>query len=138
MAPRGSFTGLFTASHVNLHVRGHKEEGTITTPFDMTVLNDLHRYHLAGDVVDRVKRLELCDTTPLPGRGAEPARGIFWDNGNGGIRNSIEAAFSPPRPTATASRRDSAELRPIVGRQDFMNLRLHDGRKAVMLPFLPP
>jgi len=45
------------ANHVNLHVRGYKEEGTTTTPFDMTVLNDLDRYHLAYDVVDRVKRL---------------------------------------------------------------------------------
>jgi xylulose-5-phosphate/fructose-6-phosphate phosphoketolase len=44
--------------HHNLHVRGYKEEGTTTTPFDMTVLNDLDRYHLAGDVVDRVPRLE--------------------------------------------------------------------------------
>jgi xylulose-5-phosphate/fructose-6-phosphate phosphoketolase len=38
-------------------VRGFKEEGTITTPFDMTVLNDLDRFHLAGDVLDRVERL---------------------------------------------------------------------------------
>jgi xylulose-5-phosphate/fructose-6-phosphate phosphoketolase len=39
-------------------VRGYKEEGTTTTPFDMTVLNDLDRFHLAGDVVDRVHRLQ--------------------------------------------------------------------------------
>ena len=41
-------------NHDNLHVRGYKEEGTITTPFDMTVLNDLDRFHLAMDVIDRV------------------------------------------------------------------------------------
>ncbi|HTV77805.1 MAG TPA: phosphoketolase family protein [Steroidobacteraceae bacterium] len=41
-------------NHRNLHVRGYKEEGTITTAFDMTVLNDLDRFHLAMDVVDRV------------------------------------------------------------------------------------
>ena len=41
-------------NHANLHVRGYKEEGTTTTPFDMTVLNDLDRFHLAGDVIDRV------------------------------------------------------------------------------------
>jgi xylulose-5-phosphate/fructose-6-phosphate phosphoketolase len=41
-------------NHDNLHVRGYKEEGTITTPFDMTVLNDLDRFHLVMDVVDRV------------------------------------------------------------------------------------
>jgi xylulose-5-phosphate/fructose-6-phosphate phosphoketolase len=44
-------------NHDNLHVHGYKEEGTTTTPFDMTVLNDLDRFHLAGDVVDRVERL---------------------------------------------------------------------------------
>jgi xylulose-5-phosphate/fructose-6-phosphate phosphoketolase len=43
--------------HNNLHVRGYKEEGTTTTPFDMAVMNDLDRYHLAEDVVDRVPRL---------------------------------------------------------------------------------
>ncbi len=45
-------------NHDNLHVRGYKEEGTTTTPFDMTVLNDLDRFHLAADVVDRVPRLQ--------------------------------------------------------------------------------
>ncbi|MGA2696705.1 MAG: phosphoketolase family protein [Terriglobales bacterium] len=45
-------------NHDNLHVRGYKEEGTTTTPFDMTVLNDLDRYHLAGDAVDRIPRLQ--------------------------------------------------------------------------------
>jgi xylulose-5-phosphate/fructose-6-phosphate phosphoketolase len=43
--------------HDNLHVRGYKEEGTTTTPFDMTVRNDLDRFHLAGDLIDRVPRL---------------------------------------------------------------------------------
>ena len=46
------------ANHNNFHVRGYKEEGTTTTPFDMTVLNDLDRFHLAGDAVDRVPRLQ--------------------------------------------------------------------------------
>jgi xylulose-5-phosphate/fructose-6-phosphate phosphoketolase len=44
-------------NHGNLHVRGYKEEGTTTTPFDMTVMNELDRFHLAGDVIDRVPRL---------------------------------------------------------------------------------
>jgi xylulose-5-phosphate/fructose-6-phosphate phosphoketolase len=44
-------------NHENIHVRGYKEEGTTTTPFDMTVLNQLDRFHLAGDVLDRVERL---------------------------------------------------------------------------------
>ncbi len=45
-------------NHDNLHVRGYKEEGTTTTPFDMTVLNEMDRFHLAGDAVDRVPRLQ--------------------------------------------------------------------------------
>jgi xylulose-5-phosphate/fructose-6-phosphate phosphoketolase len=44
-------------SHKNLHVRGYKEEGTTTTPFDMCVLNDIDRFHLVRDVIDRVPRL---------------------------------------------------------------------------------
>jgi xylulose-5-phosphate/fructose-6-phosphate phosphoketolase len=43
-------------NHENIHVRGYKEEGTITTPFDMTVLNDLDRFHLVIDVIDRLPK----------------------------------------------------------------------------------
>jgi xylulose-5-phosphate/fructose-6-phosphate phosphoketolase len=59
------------ANHANLHVRGYKEEGTTTTPFDMVMLNDLDRFHLVIDVIDRVPglaaraahlRQELVDT----------------------------------------------------------------------------
>jgi xylulose-5-phosphate/fructose-6-phosphate phosphoketolase len=45
------------ASHDNLHVRGYKEEGTTTTPFDMVMLNDLDRFHLVIDVIDRTPGL---------------------------------------------------------------------------------
>jgi xylulose-5-phosphate/fructose-6-phosphate phosphoketolase len=48
-------------NHDNLHVRGYKEEGTTTTPFDMVMLNDLDRFHLVMDVIDRVDGLgERC------------------------------------------------------------------------------
>jgi len=62
-------------NHDNLHVRGYKEEGTTTTPFDMTVLNDLDRFHLAGDVVDRVPRLQ-----PISGRFKQFVRNRLVDH----------------------------------------------------------
>jgi xylulose-5-phosphate/fructose-6-phosphate phosphoketolase len=45
------------SNHHNVHVRGYKEEGTTTTPFDMVMLNDLDRFHLVMDVIDRVRSL---------------------------------------------------------------------------------
>jgi xylulose-5-phosphate/fructose-6-phosphate phosphoketolase len=48
------------ANHDNFHVHGYQEEGTTTTPFDMTVLNRLDRFHLALDAIDRVPRLAIA------------------------------------------------------------------------------
>ena len=45
------------ANHANLHVRGYKEEGTTTTPFDMCVINQIDRFHLAMDAIDRMPEL---------------------------------------------------------------------------------
>ena len=63
------------ANHRNLHVRGYKEEGTTTTPFDMVMLNDMDRYHLVMDVIDRVPGLGQRARRAAPGDGGRaPAR----------------------------------------------------------------
>ncbi|MGE5227174.1 MAG: phosphoketolase, partial [Planctomycetaceae bacterium] len=81
-------------NHANLHVRGYKEEGTTTTPFDMVMLNDLDRFHLVIDVIDRVpglgpraghvrqlmvdKRIEARAYTRLEGEDAPEIRDWTW------------------------------------------------------------
>ena len=61
-------------NHANLHVRGYKEEGTTTTPFDMVMLNDLDRYHLVIDVIDRVPRARRPCRPPAAGDGGHTVR----------------------------------------------------------------
>ncbi|RFU37766.1 phosphoketolase family protein [Actinomadura logoneensis] len=84
------------AGHDNLHVRGYKEEGTTTTPFDMVMLNDLDRYQLVMDVIDRVPglggrvghirqrmadtRLRLREYTREHGEDAPEVRDWVWPN----------------------------------------------------------
>jgi xylulose-5-phosphate/fructose-6-phosphate phosphoketolase len=81
-------------NHRNLHVRGYKEEGTTTTPFDMVMLNDLDRFHLVMDVIDRVpglsspaghvrqlmsdRRLECRDYTRVHGEDEPAVRDWTW------------------------------------------------------------
>ena len=81
-------------NHANLHVRGYKEEGTTTTPFDMVMLNDLDRFHLVIDVIDRVpglgpkaghvrqlmvdKRIEARAQTRLEGEDAPEIANWAW------------------------------------------------------------
>ena len=62
-------------NHDNIHVRGYKERGTTTTPFDMVMLNDLDRFHLVIDVLDRVPGLEVPDRRAAPADGRRPPRG---------------------------------------------------------------
>jgi xylulose-5-phosphate/fructose-6-phosphate phosphoketolase len=85
-------------NHSNFHVRGYKEEGTTTTPFDMVMLNDMDRYHLVIDAIDRVdslgeratqvrqdmvdKRLELRRYTRLHGDDAPEVRDWAWPYGD--------------------------------------------------------
>ncbi len=59
--------GISQRTNQNLHVRGYKEEGTTTTPFDMCVLNEIDRFNLAIDVIDRVPRLAESGGAPAAG-----------------------------------------------------------------------
>jgi xylulose-5-phosphate/fructose-6-phosphate phosphoketolase len=86
-------------NHANLHVRGYKEEGTTTTPFDMVMLNDLDRFHLVIDVIDRVpglggraahlrqlmvdERLRHRQYTREVGEDTPEVRAWTWDRSNG-------------------------------------------------------
>ncbi|GAA5180016.1 phosphoketolase family protein [Rugosimonospora acidiphila] len=86
-------------NHDNFHVRGYKEEGTTTTPFDMLVLNDMDRFHLVMDVIDRVpglsrraatlrqrmvdKRAEHRDYVHETGQDLPEVRGWLWPTGSG-------------------------------------------------------
>ena len=67
-----------------MHVRGYKEEGTTTTPFDMVMLNDLDRFHLVMDVIDRVPGLGTARGAPAPGDGrrAPPRRAYTREHGD--------------------------------------------------------
>jgi xylulose-5-phosphate/fructose-6-phosphate phosphoketolase len=96
------------ANHRNLHVRGYKEEGTTTTPFDMVMLNDLDRFHLVMDVIDRVPglgeraahlRQEMVDErlrhrahTRETGDDSPDVRDWTWPGSASGARLSASAA----------------------------------------------
>ena len=82
-------------NHDNIHVRGYKEEGTTTTPFDMVVLNNLDRYQLALDAIRRIPRLQRPgrggDRALLDGHGASQA--LYqraWRRHAGGSRLALE------------------------------------------------
>ena len=90
-------------NHDNIHVRGYKEEGTTTTPFDMVVLNNLDRYQLALDAIQRIPRLQRSggegDGALLDDHGASQA--LYqraWRRHAGGPRLALDlvSAMVPP------------------------------------------
>jgi phosphoketolase len=96
-------------------VRGYKEEGTTTTPFDMVMLNDLDRYHLVIDVIDRVpgladraghlrQEMEDARLQARPTRGSTARTRPRWPNGDGSRRR-------PSRP----DHRDAAQVSADLG-----------------------
>ncbi len=93
-------------NHSNIHVRGYKEEGTTTTPFDMCVLNELDRFHLVGDVIDRVPSLGsraayakqairdalIEHRQYITRRGEDEPRILEWKWGGGGTKSGVRSS----------------------------------------------
>ena len=110
-------------NHHNLHVRGYKEEGTTTTPFDMVMLNDLDRFHLVMDVIDRVPGLGQRAARPAPADGRRapaPAR-------------ATRASTARTRPRCAtglaAGRPDGVAVLVVNAGSSSLKLRLLDGRR---------
>jgi xylulose-5-phosphate/fructose-6-phosphate phosphoketolase len=76
-------------NHANLHVRGYKEEGTTTTPFDMVMLNDLDRFHLVIDVIDRVPGLASRAAHVRQEMEDERLRSRAWTREHGEDRSDV-------------------------------------------------
>ena len=92
-------------NHDNIHVRGYKEEGTTTTPFDMVVLNNLDRYQLALDAIRRIPRLQRSsgdgDRALLDDHGAPQA--LYqraWRRHAGGPRLALDLVSAMPLTSA--------------------------------------
>ena len=90
-------------NHANLHVRGYKEEGTTTTPFDMVMLNDLDRFHLVMDVIDRV---------PGPRRRAPRTSGRRWSTAGSRPAPGRASTARTTRRSATGPGRSERASRP--------------------------
>ena len=105
-------------NHANLHVRGYKEEGTTTTPFDMVMLNDLDRFHLVIDVIDRVPGLgsRAGPRPPADGRQADRGAGVHAARGRGRCPRSRTGRGRPPvRPGADPRRQRGVEQPQAAG-----------------------
>src|SRR4051812_6574132 len=99
-------------NHAALHVRGYKEEGTTTTPFDMVMLNDLDRFHLVMDVIDRVPGLHTRAATLRQHMADERIRHRAYTRAVGDdppdVRDWVWPGSPPPPQAATDAQRGSA------------------------------
>jgi phosphoketolase len=96
-------------NHRRLHVRGYKEEGTTTTPFDMVMLNDLDRYHLVMDVIDRVPSLGRHAATPRQVMSDARLAARAYTRAHGEDDPRISGWAWPARETAAPTHRRSGE-----------------------------
>jgi xylulose-5-phosphate/fructose-6-phosphate phosphoketolase len=100
--------------HANIHVRGYKEEGTTTTPFDMVVMNDMDRFHLVMDVIDRVPGLSRKAAWLRQEMADIRVRHRVWTREHGGdLPEVANWAWSPTAPRGTRRR---AGTRPVGGK----------------------
>ena len=128
-------------NHANIHVRGYKEEGTTTTPFDMVMLNDLDRFHLVMDVIDRVPGLAERAAHLRQHMIDERLRHRAYTREHGDdppeLRNWTWPADLGPNPARRMSPRHIpplARMRVLVvnAGSSTLKLRLLDGEDAVL------
>ena len=99
-------------NHSDLHVRGYKEEGTTTTPFDMVMINDLDRFHLVIDVIDRVPGLADHAAHVRQDMVDERLRHRAYTREHGTDPPEITDWRWPARPSANPRSRCSGRWRP--------------------------
>ena len=115
-------------NHDNLHVRGYKEEGTTTTPFDMVMLNDLDRFHLVMDVIDRVPGLGERAAGLRQQMADERLRHRAYTREHGDdppdVRDWTWPGGAPRARSRRAASRDSADVRVLVVNAGSSSLKL--------------
>ncbi len=109
-------------NHHNLHVRGYKEEGTTTTPFDMLVRNDMDRFHLVDMVIDRVPKLG-------PGGGLRPPGGARQADRPQGVHRQVRPGHAGD-PQLDLARRQACVRHDLIG-STALN---RGGSRAARLP----
>ncbi|WP_246354929.1 hypothetical protein [Nocardioides ungokensis] len=105
-------------NHHNLHVRGYKEEGTTTTPFDMVMMNEIDRYHLVMDVIDRVPGLGSRAALLRQQMGDTRRRAREWTREHGDDLPEVRSgagASCPRRGTGTPRRPPPPPWGPSTG-----------------------
>ena len=110
--------------HDNFHVRGYKEEGTTTTPFDMVVMNDMDRFHLVMDVIDRVPGLDQRAARLRQLMADMLIRHHAWTRAHGEDLPEVAGWTWPARGTARSPVTDAADLDVLIVNAGSSSLKL--------------